>query len=491
MKEICKSSERKTIIDLNFHKSILFKFLPLVILLFASTFIYSQNSFQLFISNNSFVATDSILPFWFTANQQGKIKPSGSFLNISDLYIGQEYKSKTDSKIGYTWGTDLIAAFGDNNYFQVNQAFAGFLFDGWEIKGGIFNDETKYSGLSTTNGNLAQSQNARRVPAIRFSTFGFKNFPFAKKWLSFYGEYEEGFLNDERYVDGAHLHHKSLYLKFKPAANWFFNIGFEHFVMWGGTSRNKNIGELPHGFDDYWRYILALPGDDSFQETDQLNSSGNQLGTYQFEIVKSFSKMEATFYLSHPFEDNSGLNWHNWPDNLLGLHLKIKKDNSFITDILYEFTNTRQQSISDSIYWFDENSDKWKMREFDNYYNHGIYRSGFTYMQQTMSSPLFFPLKITDGISMGIRSNRFLAHHVGARGYFTETFRWKGMLTYIQHLGTWSEPYKSSQNQFSGLFEVRFVKRGFPVELGVNTAGDFDKYKGKNLGFNILISKKW
>ena len=65
------------------------------------------------------------------------------------------------------------------------------------------------------------------------------------------------------------------------------------------------------------------------------------------------------------------------------------------------------------------------------------------------------------------------------------------MLTYIQHLGTWSEPYKSSQNQLSGLFEVRFVKRGFPVELGVNTAGDFDKYKGKNLGFNILISKKW
>jgi hypothetical protein len=261
--------------------------------------------------------------------------------------------------------------------------------------------------------------------------------------------------------------------------------------MWGGTSRNEAIGKLPEGFDDYWRYVLALPGNDNFLETDQLNISGNQLGTYQLEVVKNFSKLTATFYLSHPFEDNSGLNLHNWPDNLLGLHLKTNKEGSFITDILYEFTNTQQQSISDSIYWFDENSGKWKMREFDNYYNHGIYRSGFTYMQQTMSSPLFFPLKMNDGISMGIRSNRFFAHHIGACGYFSENLRWKGMITYIQHLGTWSEPYEINQNQISGLFEVHFAKHGFPVELGISTAADFDQDKGKNMGFNLSVSKNW
>lgn len=467
------------------------KYLFVLVFGFMFSISSSQNPVQISVSNNSLVSTDSIFPFWFTANQHGKIKSSGSFLNISDFYIGQKYKTNSDLKIGYTWGTDLIAAFGNEKYFQTNQLYAGFLFYGWEIKGGIFDDDIRYSGLSTTNGNLAQSQNTRAIPAIRFSTFGFKKFPFAKKWLSFYGEYEEGLLNDERYVDGAHLHHKSLYLKFQPAIDWNFTIGFEHFVMWGGTSRNKAIGELPDGFDDYWRYVLALPGDDNFLEYDQVNISGNQLGTYQLEVVKNFSNLTATFYLSHPFEDNSGLNWHNWPDNLLGLHLKIKKDDSFITDILYEFTNTRQQSISDSIYWFDENSGKWKMNEFDNYYNHGIYRSGFTYMQQTISSPLFFPLKLSDGISMGIRSNRFFAHHVGARGQLSKNFRWKGMLTYIQHLGTWSEPYISSQNQVSGLFEVRFAKHGFPVELGISTAADIDKNKGKNLGFNVSISKNW
>lgn len=469
----------------------MFKFFFAIFLWFTLFISSAQNPVQISVSNNSFIATDTILPFWFTANQHGKVKSSGQFLNISDFFLGQVYKSNPDSKMGYTWGTDLIAAFGNENYFQVNQVFAGFQYYGWEIKGGIFNEETKYSGLSSTNGNLAQSQNARSVPAIRFSTFGYKKFPFAKKWLSFYGEYEEGFLNDERYVDGAHLHHKSLYFKFQPAPEWNFKIGFEHFVMWGGTSRNEAIGELPDGFNDYWRYVLALPGNDNFPENDQLNSSGNQLGNYQIEVVKNFSKLTASFYLSHPFEDNSGLNWHNWPDNLLGLHLKMKKDVSFITDILYEFTNTRQQSISDSIYWFDENSDKWKRKAFDNYYNHGIYQSGFTYMQQTISSPLFFPLKLSDGISMGFRSNRFFAHHIGASGYFSENFLWKGMLTYIQHYGTWSEPYKSNHNQVSGIFEMRFVKHNFPIEIGISTAADFDKDKGKNLGFNLSVVKNW
>lgn len=468
------------------------KYFPVFYLLFLISVSVAQNPIRISISNNSLVATDSILPFWFTSNQNGKVIPSGSAMNISDFYIDQKYNISEDKKFGYTWGTNLVAAFGKRDkYLQLNRAFAGITYSGWEIKGGMFYDETKYAGLSTTNGNLARSQNSRPIPTIRFSTFGYKLLPFAKNWLSFKGEYDEGFLNDKRYVEGAHLHHKSLYLKIKPGSDWYFNVGFEHYVMWGGTSRDESIGELPHSFNDYWRYVFALPGDDNFLETDQLNSSGNQLGTYQFEVVKNFRKLTATFYLSHPFEDNSGLNWHNWTDNLIGLHIMNKQKESFITDVLYEFTNTRQQSISDSIYKFDENTGKWKMKEFDNYYNHGIYRSGFTYIQQTMCSPLFFPLKLNDGISMGIRSNRFYAHHFGARGYFSEYITWTGMVTLIQHLGTWSEPYSSAKNQFSGMLEIRYINPSFPVEIGLETGLDAEKSTGKNLGFSFQIAKTW
>lgn len=469
----------------------MFKYLTVLSLLFTFSISRAQNPINISLSNTTLVATDSILPFWFTANQHGKIKSLGSFLNISDFNIGQAYNVKPKSKFGYTWGTNLVAAFGNSTYYQINQAYAGLTLKGWEIKGGLFYDDTRYAGLSTTNGNLARSQNARPVPTIRFSTLGYKLFPFAKNWLSFKGEYDEGFLNDERYVDGAHLHHKSLYFKIHPSASWDFNIGFEHYVMWGGTSRNENIGELPHGWNAYWHYVFAIPGGEDFPLIDQLNISGNQLGTYQLQIEKEFSKVKTTFYLSHPWEDNSGLNWHNWPDNLLGLHINIKNDKKLITDFVYEFTNTRQQSIVDSLYYWDENSGKWEMKVYDDYYNNSIYRSGFTYNQQVMSSPLFFPIKLSEGISIGIRSNRFFAHHIGARGYFSEKVSWKGMFTYIQHLGVWSIPYKSSQNQVSGLFELHYTNPEFPVEIGFSTGADFSNYNGKNLGFSFSITKNW
>jgi hypothetical protein len=469
----------------------MFKYLLILFMLFIISNLKAQNPFQISISNTTVAATDSVLPFWFAANQHGKILASNSFANISDLTVGQAYSYKSKSKLGYTWGGNFVAAFGENNYYQLNQAFAGLALNGWEIIGGMFYDEIKYAGLSTSNGILVQSQNARPIPKVRFSTPGFKPVPFLKNWLSFKGEYEEGFLNDERYVDGTHLHHKNLYFKIQTSSTFNFKIGFEHYVMWGGTSQDENIGELPEGWNAYWHYVFALPGGDDFPENDQLNIAGNQLGTYQFEVEKDFIKATTTFYLSHPFEDNSGLNWHNWPDNLLGLHLNIKNKKKLITDIVYEFTNSRQQSIRDSIYTWNENSGQWKMNEYDNYYNSGIYISGFTYKEYVMCSPLFYPVVKSNGISMGIRSNRLFAHHFGFRGNFSEYFNWKGMLTFIQHFGTYSNPYNTAQKQVSGLFEVQFINPDFPLEFGFALGGDASNTVKNNLGFRFSVAKRW
>jgi hypothetical protein len=452
----------------------------------------AQNKINISVSNASLIATDSVQPFWFISNQHGKINKTGSFFNITELNIEQNYKTdSTANKFDYTWGGNLVAAFGKSNYFQLNQAYAGAVFKGWELKGGLFYNQVRYGGLSTTNGNLAQSQNSRPVPRIRFSTLDYKPLPFFKKWFRFKFEYEEGFLNDERYVDGAHLHHKSLYGKFIPAKSWNIYLGLEHYVMWGGTSRNENIGKLPDDFNAYIHYIFALPGNEDFPGSEQQNISGNQLGTYQFEIEKDFSGFKTSFYLSHPWEDNSGLNFRNWPDNLLGLHFYLKNDKKLVTDIVYEFTNTRQQSLKDSLYSWDENAERWRRNEVDNYYNHGIYRSGFTYQEQVMSSPLFYPVNIQDEISMGIRSNRFISHHLGAKGNITEHLYWKGMLTYMLHLGTYGKPFEPKQNQISGLINLHYKNPAFPVDLGLAAAADSNNIQGKNLGFQFTLSKAW
>lgn len=476
--------------NISIQQKYLYKYFLLLVVLFTFFVLKGQNNIQISVSNTSVAATDSVLPFWLSANKNGIIDANNAFLNVSELFVGQDFKVKPDSKLIYSWGTKIIAAFGDkSSYNQINLAFAGISVKGWELKGGLFNNEIHYAGLSTSNGNIAESGNARPFPKVRFSTIGYKQLPFWQNWFSYMGEYEEGILNDKRYVDGTHLHHKSFNLKFQTSATFNFQFGFEHYAMWGGKSPDENIGNLP-GWENYWRYVFALPGGENFPLTDQKNISGNQLGTYQLKTEKEYSEFYAFVYISHPWEDNSGLNWHNWPDNLIGLHINFKNRKKLVTDVVYEFTNTRQQGIRDSIYSWDDKTGKWKMTEFDHYYNHGIYRSGFTYHQKVMSSPLFFPVSLSNSVSMGIQSNRFFSHHIAAKGVLDEFIEWRGLLTYVQHYGTYVKPYTRVQKQISGLLEVQYLNPQFPVQIGLTAAGDVGNIIGKNLGIQLFITKK-
>ena len=159
----------------------------------------------------------------------------------------------------------------------------------------MFYDPVKYAGLSTTNGNLARSSNARPYPMLRFSTSGYKSLHFIGDWLQFKAEYDEGLLNDERMVDNARLHHKSFYLGINAGNGWRINMGLEHFVMWGGTSRIDSIGKQPSGIDTYWRYVLGKQGNETFVAWDQENIAGNQFGTYQLEVKKQFEQVNSNF----------------------------------------------------------------------------------------------------------------------------------------------------------------------------------------------------
>ena len=439
----------------------------------------AQNPVEFSLKNSTLAATDSLLPFWFSANQNGKIEAAGSFLNFSDLYIGQDYPA-ADSAFSLTWGGNVVAALGEKNYFQVNRFFAGISFKGWELKGGMFYDAVRYAGLSTSNGNISRSHNARPYPLIRVSTRGYKLAPIFSNWLTFKAEYDEGILNDNRFVDKARMHHKSFYLRIQPAKSWEISAGLEHFVMWNGTSADEQEGRLPSGFDAYLRYIFGLKGNEDFNLNDILNVAGNQLGTWQLEAQKHFSGADVTFYVSHYFEDYSGVNWRNWRDNLLGLHIGFKVRERILNDFVYEFTNTRNQSIVGKIW-----------QGPDNYFNHGIYRSGYTYHQQVIGSPLIFPVVLRDGIARGVRSNRFFAHHLGICGKLSNYLHWKGMLTYIEHWGTYGSPYNTYRKQLSGLLEAEYINPGFPVELGLSLSADAGNTISKNGAVQFWIAKTW
>ena len=124
----------------------MFKYLLTGTVIFFFLLSKAQNPLHISVSNTTLAATDSVLPFWFAANQHGKIKENNSFLNISEIAIGQNYQNTNTRKLGYSWGSDFVAAFGECNYYQINQAFAGVSVKRWELKGGMFRSEERRGG---------------------------------------------------------------------------------------------------------------------------------------------------------------------------------------------------------------------------------------------------------------------------------------------------------------------------------------------------------
>jgi len=474
----------------------LLKHKKIQLILFFSVFFISfnvsgQTATYLSISNSTLVSTSEKIPLWLWANTDGKTEKNNSILNLTEINAEGTHLF-TNPKFKIKAGATLNYGFGNNNkYFQANRIFTRINFNNWELSIGMYYNDLFFEGLSTSNGNIAKSRNARPLPRISFRVSEYKPVPFFTKILFFKGEYDEGFLTDQRYVNKAHLHHKSFYLRLNPFKNFSIAGGAEHFVMWGGTSQDEKIGKMPSDCAAYFRYISGSHGDSKFPAMDQNNVAGDQYGTYQILITQKFKQFEASLNISHPFEDFSGVNLQNWPDNSIGLLIKLNNPNKIITHFIYEYTNTRQQGIKDSLHYWSEDEQKWKSHEYDNYFNHSIYKSGVTYYQKASVSPLFFPIKEEDNISRGIESTRFFAHHIGLKGNISKTIQWKSMITYINHIGTWGKPYTTPHTQGSILFNLFYSGDIFPFDINFTIAEDIIKSYQNNLGFQLGIQYKF
>jgi len=458
----------------------------LIVVLFLAWTSRAQVPFLISLQNSLIASSDSVLPFWFSSNQNGMVEPSNQLMNLSTLFAGTRNSLPLKGKWDYQWGSQFAGGIGSRSYFQINQLFAGLGYRGWELKAGLFHEPLQFNGLSTTNGNLAQSNNARPFPTIRLSTKGFIPAPFKINWLTFKLVYDEGLLNDKRYVDQAHLHHKAFHTGFHFSDQWNFRIGAEHYVMWGGVSRDPTVGAMPEDPTSYMKYILGLPGDEKFPIFDRYNVAGNQYGTYQLELNGQWNTTHITLFLSHPFEDFSGVNWFNWPDNLVGLYLQFDQKEQGLTHILYEYTNTRQQSVRGNLY--NENGE---MIHFDNYFYHGIYLSGATYHQRAICSPLFAPVIVQDGISYGMRSNRLFAHHLGVIGKLNQQLTLKLLMTYIKYYGNYWYPIDPPTVQFSSLVDLSYQCKRNPIQLGISAGFDLGNEANRRAGLQLRLVRVW
>jgi hypothetical protein len=431
------------------------------------------------VSFESLTSAGDGLPFWLLHNQSGKYGNPEDAVQVLELQSRNRFDHVFGRDVNLELGVDFVVPHSADSQVHFNELYAkvrlGKLL---RLEGGLFREELQFDGLSSTNMQLDRTLNARPYPKIRFATEGFIH-PFTDSdRLSFKLEYDEGFLGDDRVVKDAHLHHKLLYLKLRMNDEIHLTGGIDHFVMWGGT--HPVYGKLP-GFGSYLKYITGASGDDGFLEIDQLNVAGNQLGSYNMRLDVSKPSYDFAFYASHPFEDWSGMAEENWRDNLFGVSVHRKKE-GVLEKVVYEFMYTRNQSgpVHDP-----QNH----LNGVDDYYNHGIYGSGYTYMGYTLSSPLFSPLRVEDGLVTAIENNRIRMHHIGLLGSAGESLDWDARLTFSGNLGRYAAPYDPPKNQFSSYLRLRYSSPKLPVELSAAVAGDLGTLYPDRFGVMFSVSK--
>jgi len=414
---------------------------------------------QVTLGETTLVSSGKDLPFWMSSNQNGTIVLHNPTYQLFQAEIKRGLERDSLKKWGYTYGGNLVYGLAGGSDFQPNQYWLGVRYRSLILKAGAEADPVIYAGLSSTNGNMDHSGNARPVPGIRLSTRGYLPFLFAKKWFSFRFLYEEGFLHfDKQAISNAHLHHKNLYLRNRLSPTLFLTVGIEHYVFWGGNS--PVYGQEP-GWNQYFRYVLAMKGGKGASLYDRMFTAGNGLGIYNLELKKDWPDYEASFYWNHPFENPSQTSLVNIKDGLFGIHLGKKKKESFFTDFVYEYMQTQYRMRNTP------------PRGDDDYFNHWEYTSGFTYFQRMMGSPLFIPTIGPDGISRGFESNMMWMHHLGLGGTLGGGFSWKTLLTLSRNYGRPYQLYPKPPYECSGLLECSYATLKLPFAVKAGLAADY------------------
>jgi hypothetical protein len=111
---------------------------------------------------------------------------------------------------------------------------------------------------SQSLGSVVRSRNAPPLPRVTLSTEGYVPVPGTGARLSAQCHIEHDWLESDRFVEGAFLHEKSLYLRFlSPEFPVTVHAGITHHVQWGSTHRRRGSQASSLG---EWADVVFLSG---------------------------------------------------------------------------------------------------------------------------------------------------------------------------------------------------------------------------------------
>ena len=468
----------------------IFSFL-LIMLPFAG--IHAQErQFNYQISLTGFAASGERLPFWLTANQHGLI-PDG---DGGMLRLGVFSNFTAAHKIQFAYGVAAAASLSEaDDDVVVDQLYVSGRWRNLRLDVGMIHPEEEYNGVSSTNGNFVLSGNARSLPGYNLRS-DYMKIPGTNGIVNLRFNWADYKMIDDRYVENTLVHNKSLFVKFVPHRRWEIIVGLEHWAQWGGDSPSE--GEQPATIKDYWKIVRAKAGGSGATRSDSLNALGNHLGREHLRINYHADNYILTFYHDIPWDDASGTDFRSFPDGTYSLYYGSVDRTRWVTDVIYEFYYTKYQSGSrhdrpatpEEIAEQDPDDPFYGRRVIggcDNYFNNGIYRSGWTYYRRTIGSPL---MTAATGDRLGIVNNRVIGHHVGIRGMAFHKVPYKAMLTYTINYGTYGSKLLEAPRQLSGLLCVGIPAKRLPFRIEAGVYADYGSFLQDNIGLTLKITRQ-
>ena len=391
-----------------------------------------------------------------------------------------------------------------NNKWNKSLIQIGYLskkINDYELKIGRWNEKlTSESILST--GSLIRGNNTIPIPQITFLLPNYKKIQMLKTQFFIRGGYSHGWLSKGSYIKAPFLHEKYFYLKKHFNNQVELEVGIFHEAIWGGQT--IEYGLQPQNFSDYLRVVFGQSGSKDAYLGEQINVLGNHLGIWDVSIKKIDNSKQYKFYFQHPFEDKSGAFQYffdelkqfkipkNSFDGLVGFELN-HKDRKLFSTLVYEYLNTMHQSGSLSASKSDSTYGR------DNYFNHYIYQSGWTYKNKIIGNPLFSVGNSKSKNQIYIINNRIKSHHIGVSGYLKSNLRYKILLTKSKNYGTYDDrenftgnekkyQFYNGLNQTSALFQFDFIQFMKKIDIQISYAIDRGSFLKDSDGFQLSIN---
>ncbi|MCC5941018.1 MAG: hypothetical protein JJU37_05700 [Balneolaceae bacterium] len=417
------------------------KFFLLALLFFVSfTSGAAQTQTHTSFETSALISSEGTTPFWLQSNRYGMYSQNGS-----QFFTRFQYHSSIDDlgPFDILYGADLIARPAINSTINFNQGYLKLRAYGFELAAGRFHNTSPLHDEELSMGSLGVSANANPIPQVRIGLYDWTSIPFTNDFIEIRGHLSHGWLGSRRFTDDVLLHEKVGHLRVGGDLPVNLYGGLAHYAKWGGNNHPVD-GDIPARLSDWWNVFFALGGDEFTPGAEQAYALGDHLGAWDLGFYLNLDDVNVKVYRQFPLETKDNLKFKSPQDALTGISFEFSENVRLPFDrFLYEFLYTKFQDGARRPNIVNgrncvENPDPTICRDNyrgnEDYYNHGLYRTGWAYNFRTIGNPLF----ILNEENLGIVNNRIVGHHVG----FVSTFgdvQLTGKATYSRNYGKYCD----------------------------------------------------